>query len=1095
MSGGRSAPASVPAEPRGAASLAALPAAFAPIIARATALTIPALDRMLAARGDGADARLARWRHLAAGSDPARFARRLAWVGPAFAAPGSIPTAATPSADAAPAWATTLVALCDEARRSASAATAVEPVVVGEPFAELLSPLLRTARRALAVANAAAAPRVVLDDAARDSLERALAQSLLDAGGATLLAALRERCSVLRHLGAGPSAAVDRGYRDFVQRQLEGGLLPLFGSHPVLARLFAQLIDQWVAAGTRLLAHVEADAEMLMQHFGGPGEASRRIVALWTQLSDPHQGGETVSVLEFDNALQVVYKPRPVDLEATLERLLAYCNARGDGPTLRAARTLARDGYGWMEYVTQAACDDAAALHRYYERAGRLLGLLHALGATDCHADNVVAAGEHPVLVDAETLLQAQARPLAAAVQPVPPGTAWFAASILETGFVPRWLVTPRRPTAFDPSALGGGEPGQRGRSPAWYAIGTDDMTCVSAPTVLPAARNRPAVAGTAAAEPSGIDVPAALAAGFRAMCRLLHAERDTLFAPGGPLHGLPGVSSRHVLRETRFYHRLRQQLVAPAALRDGAQFAIELDALSRAYTTVDEPPPAWPALAEESAALAVLDIPRFTAGVDSLDLECAGHVVVPRYFAHSALATARARLAGLDEAAIARQERVLEGAWQAHVLRLAEDAPLAATAASGARHAQPSSPDAGLTLADAIAAQLARHAVRLPDGGATWLALEPLPDGRRVQLEALGWTLYHGSAGVALFFAAHHAVRGAPASRQLALDALAPLRATLVTAGAEEARQIARLLGPGAAAGLGSVAYALATVADLLALPDLRADAWRMAKWLHLHDARSVVVDDVVGGCAGAVLALLALVRRGAPQALLATAIAYGERLLALRETCHRDTDGRAPLTGMSHGAAGVACALGGLHAHTGDARFLVAAARELDYEARQFVPAQGNWPDHRESARPGHGTVACGRSWCHGAPGIALARLGLRDTALAVRVQGDLEAALATTVALPTLPTDGLCCGELGLADILLLAGQVLERPVFLAASRARVAAGVARRARGPFRLFRGLSTDAWSPGFFQGIAGIGYALLRQVEPTRLPCVLLWQ
>jgi lantibiotic modifying enzyme len=31
-------------------------------------------------------------------------------------------------------------------------------------------------------------------------------------------------------------------------------------------------------------------------------------------------------------------------------------------------------------------------------------------------------------------------------------------------------------------------------------------------------------------------------------------------------------------------------------------------------------------------------------------------------------------------------------------------------------------------------------------------------------------------------------------------------------------------------------------------------------------------------------------------------------------------------------------------------------------------------------------------------------------------------------------------------------------------------------------------------YSPGFFQGMSGIGYALLRQAYPDRLPEVLLW-
>ncbi|MBI4280495.1 MAG: hypothetical protein HY660_18735, partial [Armatimonadetes bacterium] len=55
------------------------------------------------------------------------------------------------------------------------------------------------------------------------------------------------------------------------------------------------------------------------------------------------------------------------------------------------------------------------------------------------------------------------------------------------------------------------------------------------------------------------------------------------------------------------------------------------------------------------------------------------------------------------------------------------------------------------------------------------------------------------------------------------------------------------------------------------------------------------------------------------------------------------------------------------------------------------------------------------------------------------------------------------------------------------------ARVVAEADRR--GAFVLNLVLPVGVYSPGFFQGTAGIGYVLLRMAEPGRLPCVLLWE
>src|SRR5208283_1656347 len=86
-----------------------------------------------------------------------------------------------------------------------------------------------------------------------------------------------------------------------------------------------------------------------------------------------------------------------------------------------------------------------------------------------------------------------------------------------------------------------------------------------------------------------------------------------------------------------------------------------------------------------------------------------------------------------------------------------------------------------------------------------------------------------------------------------------------------------------------------------------------------------------------------------------------------------------QAPLTGMSHGASGIAFALLELHAATGRSQFLEAARGGFAYEDSLFDPKVGNWPDLRAAGDPGTAPLppSHGRTWCHGAPGIALARL----------------------------------------------------------------------------------------------------------------------
>ena len=120
----------------------------------------------------------------------------------------------------------------------------------------------------------------------------------------------------------------------------------------------------------------------------------------------------------------IIYKPRCGHGEQEWFNLVCYLNAASFRPKLRAARVACRDGYCWMEEVKFAPCKDQAAAHRFYKRLGGTIAAAYILKAVDCHRDNMIAAGEHPVLIDAETLWHAI-------------GTQSLLELLYETGFLP----------------------------------------------------------------------------------------------------------------------------------------------------------------------------------------------------------------------------------------------------------------------------------------------------------------------------------------------------------------------------------------------------------------------------------------------------------------------------------------------------------------------------------------------------------------------------------------------------------------------------------------------------------------------------------
>jgi lantibiotic modifying enzyme len=1014
------------------------------------------------------------WCEAAAGSDAEAFARRLAWdelddssvrraLGPVELAPDA----------PLPPWATTLAALLDDAE--CGAATEARPNRFlapdqSQPFQEVLAPLVRAASHRLAAQ--AGAKWTDLGDNAQAGLERALLGRLCAHCARSLdleLSVLRRRRGGLFWAAPSGSDSSDVLYREFVAGMCGDRLRRFFAEYAALARIVAVSVDHWTAMATELAGRLAADAGALEYAFHG-GAPYGSVAALEADLSDPHNGGRTVVFVTFTSGLRLVYKPKHVGMEAAWSRLLHWLNERGATPVLKPLRILERDGYGWAEFVAPRSCARAEERRRYYERSGMLLALIYALGGSDCHDENIIPAGEHPVLVDAETVIVPAAAPFASTDADAEESAA-FAYSVLSTSMLPAWILRDDQSV----STIGGltAVPERAGRKvPLWRgpAAAPDEIT--AAPWA---------------------DFTEQIEGGFRRMYDLLLSCRDALLAPGGPMAAFAGQRVRFLHRNTQIYGMLHRRTLRPEFLRDGTDRDIQLDALSRALLFGDEKPLYWPILAAERRAMERMDIPLFTveASRNRLPLETAH--VLEGCFHEPCFDRAVRRLGSLDAHDRDCQIRLLRAALAARPV----------TARNRVDEASPPIPLDGLQIApDAlIAAALAqaealrRQAIGDPRRRATWFSFDESPDNGLHELRPVGPSLYSGTGGIVLFLAALERATGGAGFRDLALAAL---NGDLQALRQLDGRVSQVKIGIGGGAGIGSFVYALCRIAALLDEEALLVDARRAAS---LVTPARIAADrqfDVLGGAAGAILGLLTLYEATRDTVALERAAACGRHLLARRVPSVAGfrawpTAGDRLLTGFSHGAAGIAYALLRLAAATGEYAFRDAAEEAVIYERSVYLPEKGNWPDLRDGAEKAR-EAPTAMGWCHGAPGIGLARVGGLCHLDTPDVRRDIDAALAATERSGLHAEDHLCCGSLGRADFLLEAGLRLQRPDSVACAQA-IGAAVAFRAteRGCYAL--GAVDGSCVPGLFKGISGVGFQLLRLGCPERVPSVLLWQ
>lgn len=831
--------------------------------------------------------------------------------------------------------------------------------------------------------------------------------------------------------------------------------------YPVLARRLVIVLDHWVSATVELLRRVRDDAAHLGNAFS-PDVPLGSLISFMSGQGDYHRGGRSVAILTFSTGVKVVYKPRSLAAELHYQDLLRWIAARCPDLEHWTPRIVERGTHGWVEFVANAACEHPQQLQRFYRRQGSLLAILYLLEGADLHHENLLAVGEHPVLIDLEALFH---RP--AAARALPAGDR-AEASVLETGLLPAFVGSVD--SGVDMSGMGA-TAGQQlpGLIPHWQHAGTDHAHVVRRRIALTESRHRPVHAGTFG-DPR--EYLTTIAAGFSYTYRWLAANRMELLAADGPIAAFAEDPVRVILRPTRTYEHLLDESHHPDLVTD----AVAMEGYTnRLWDKIDEIPYLADVVIDERDALDNGDVPIFTTRPGATDLQTSSGRTVQDFFNESGLTRARHRIVGLGEADLAEQLWLLRTSLAPRV-RLTFEAI---------------APDRMLDSATLIGAAriVGDRIVALASG-------EPSPiwHGMRAQADGiwrpgpLGNTLYNGSGGIALFLALLGRLSQDDSYTRIARTAvndalvLSPIALTPLVGGF---------------LGVGGTVYVLATLARLWSdehlLEAAEASARRIVELISNDDE-----FDVMGGAAGAVLGLLCLARLQPDGPAISAAVRCGEHLL--QRSCVLP-DGRgwrsagakhAPLGGLSHGAGGIAMALLQLAAATGECSFATCAESALAYERTTFRSDVGNWLDLRDGLPTPHfgSRLRTMTAWCHGATGVGLSRLVMLRHADNDVLRHELDIAVQTTLREGFGSSHSLCHGDMGSLELLLqhhLAYPDAVSQQTLSAYAARVFADIGRtgwHCGNPLRVE--------SPDLMTGIAGIGYQLLRLADPEQVPAVL---
>jgi type 2 lantibiotic biosynthesis protein LanM len=849
--------------------------------------------------------------------------------------------------------------------------------------------------------------------------------------------------------------------------------------YPVLARQLVTACDQWVGLTLEFAKRLLSDWNLIRSNFS-PAIDPGVLAYVDMEVGDRHRNGRSVVIAKFTGGLQLVYKPKSMAVHVHFQELVAWINERGCRPVLPTLKLVDRGNYGWCECVADEACGSIVSVRRFYQRLGAYLALLYALDATDLHCENLIAAGENPMLIDLETAFQPRCLSSQQSENRIDSTT--LDHSVLRVGLLPIFEWPYSHAESIDLSGLGGAS-GQATPFPAhnWERPCTDDMRLVRERIATPGFKNRPTLNGV---EVSPADYIADISDGFAAVYGLLMKYRDDLLMPDGPVARFATDEVRVVLRHTRTYGELLAESFHPDVLRD----AVDRDLLfDRLWVAVEKSPHLAKVISAEIEDLRRGDIPLFASRPDCRDIWTSLGTSLRNFLDEPALDRVEHRLSQLSQKDLEMQLWLVRAAL-ATTVQWSPQGESQAVQRSPA-HAEPVSRHQLLAAACSIGDRL--EALAIPWGNnVSWLGLTSINE-RRWTISPLALDLYDGLPGVTLFLAYLGHITGQPVYTRLAEASCN----TMLNRWADYRPHVNLI---GGFCGWGGMIYALTHLGALWSRPALLDQAESMVgslAGLIDHDQHF----DVIAGSSGCIASLLALHQQVKSPHLLSAAVKCGEHLVLHGQRTEHGVgwtipEQHEPLSGFAHGAAGIAWSLLKLTKLTGRTDFHTTALAAIANERQQFCPEEGNWRDLRRqtngSSHPAANADQFMTTWCHGAPGIGLARISTIDQIDDVETRREITTALNTTISFGFGGNHSLCHGDLGNIELLLQSGYLLDSPSWHTKTYQLASNVVMRVERKEYRCGTPMCVE--SPGLMTGLAGVGYGLLRLANPTSVPSVL---
>ncbi|WP_342715406.1 type 2 lanthipeptide synthetase LanM family protein [Bacillus paramycoides] len=851
--------------------------------------------------------------------------------------------------------------------------------------------------------------------------------------------------------------------------------------YSVLFRLLLQTVKKWAEYISEIIENTQRD-KLDLNLIYNQGNELGAIKGIDLGLGDSHNG-KSVVLIEFESGKKIIYKPRSLCIDQQYNELIKFFNSqKATKNNFFEINVLDRKNYGWTEFIEHLGCKKETQVKDFYIRTGNLLALMYILNATDFHHENIIAHSEYPVPIDLESLMHQNFFDFndgAKNKTAIQKADELIKKSVHSIGMLPHQAFLEKgnkNNVGVDLSGMGAKfEQKSSYKVQKIINLNSDLIRLDKDFFNIKSEKNNPYILGETIKNSDYIEE---IKYGFHELYTWVMDHKNIM---RNKLEQFNNLETRFILRPTNQYSRLLNQSFHPDFLRNGVTrdlFLHRVNINKPKKNNIDI------IVKKEKKDLLNGDIPFFFTKVNEPHLYIDKLNRVDNYFKKSNRELIRSKITHLSKNDLSLQLNII------HMSVLAGDSQYSNESIEINLEKQPDKTilkNDYLKQAVKIGEYILSKAINgkvnnLPD----YCWISTIFDGTEEsnwRISPTGVDLYNGNAGVAIFLSYLSKLTNRTDFKKASYVSLNSIREQFKNTNPNE------LVHLGAFDGWAGCLYSMYIIAECWNDSELKEEVYNGVDVINAS-LKHVEEIDITSGLAGVLGILLSIYKTTDYQNALKGAETCANKIINSSVTIGKGIAWQSPLdniayTGFAHGTSGIVSMLARLYTINKDPTLLDTIKKGLCFERGNYVSSQKNW-------KRSFTDNTFQYSWCHGAPGILLSRLILKDIGYQDNlIDQEILTAISTTLERGVACNHSLCHGNFGQIEILKIASQLIDDTSLnnkIASLTEYVLQDIDLKGMDQLS-----SKRIETQGLMNGLAGYGYGLLAQSTDIPLPSLLM--